>query len=324
MSIQAPSSVILVRQRHFRPNPQTAADNTFQVSEPAVAPADLARRAADEVTAVAEALEAAGVTVHLFDDDDPSRPDSVFPNNWLSTHPGGRVAVFPMFAANRRGERRTDILALLQDRYHVESVTDYSALEDEGLFLEGTGAMVLDHERRVAYVCVSHRADPEALRRFCTDFSYEPVVFEAVDEHGVPIYHTNVMMCVAGRFALVGLDRIRGDAVRRAVAARLEDGGRRVLPLSARQIREFAANAIEVEGRSGPLLVLSQRALRSLTSGQRTAIEESCEVLALPLPTIELAGGSMRCMIAGIHLEPRSPSPVYAGASTSSRVMLSS
>ncbi|MCT1480013.1 citrulline utilization hydrolase CtlX [Microbacterium sp. p3-SID336] len=324
MSMQAPSSVILIRPRRFRPNPETAVDNTFQTIAPTADPDEVARRARDEVTAVADALEAAGVTVHLFDDDDPTRPDSVFPNNWLSTHADGSVAVYPLFAPSRRGERRTDVLDLLRERYDVQRVVDYSSLEDDGLFLEGTGAMVLDHDRRVAYVSLSHRADPEALQRFCGDFGYEPVVFEAVDEHGIAIYHTNVMMCVASRFALVGLDRIRDHARRREVAARLADGGRAVIPLSAPQIRDFAANALEVQGRSGPLLAMSQRAHRSLSSAQLATIEESCQVLSLPLPTVELAGGSMRCMIAGVHLEPRRDAEVYAGVSTSSRTMLSS
>ncbi|MET0780833.1 MAG: citrulline utilization hydrolase CtlX [Microbacterium sp.] len=312
MSVQAPSSVILIRPSRFRPNPETAVDNAFQAPETGVDPAELGRRAYDEVTAVAGALEAEGVTVHLFDDEEHTRPDSVFPNNWLSTHAGGHVALFPMFAASRRGERRTDVVEMLKAGYRVQTVTDYSGLEPDGVFLEGTGAMVLDNEARIAYVARSNRADPVALERFCTDFGYEPIAFDATDEYGVPVYHTNVMMCVATDFVLVGLDLITVEARRREVAERLRGRRRSLIALSHSQVREFAGNAIELEGADGRILALSQRALDSLTDDQRTIIERSCTLLPLSIPTIELAGGSVRCMIAGIHLEERRVAPAWS------------
>lgn len=312
MSVQAPSSVILIRPSRFRPNPETAVDNAFQAQETGTDPDELARSAYDEVTAVAAALEAAGVTVHLFDDAEHTRPDSVFPNNWLSTHAGGHVALFPMFAASRRGERRTDVVEMLKAGYRVQAVTDYSGLEPDGVFLEGTGAMVLDNEARIAYVARSNRADPVALERFCTDFGYEPVAFDATDEHGVPVYHTNVMMCVATDFVLVGLDLITVEARRREVAERLRGRRRSLIALSHAQVREFAGNAIELEGAEGRILVLSQRALDSLHDDQRAVIERSCTLLPLSIPTIELAGGSVRCMIAGIHLDERRVAPAWS------------
>ncbi|XAS68766.1 arginine deiminase-related protein [Micrococcaceae bacterium Sec5.7] len=305
MSVQAPSSVILIRPHRFTPNPATAADNTFQASGNSLDPEVLAAAAHDEVTGLALALETAGITVHLFEDYDQTRPDSVFPNNWLSTHAGGHVATFPMYAPNRRNERRTDILDLLKTRYRVQEVIDYSGLELDDVFLEGTGAMVLDHEGRVAYAARSHRADPVALERFCTNFGYEPMLFDATDASGTAVYHTNVMMSVATEFAMVGLDMIRSQVRRRQIVERLAGGGRAIVDLAHHQIRDFAGNAIELQGTNGRLLALSRRAFGSLTEAQKEVIQRSCTLLPVDVPTIELAGGSVRCMIAGIHLNRR-------------------
>ncbi|KFF59559.1 amidinotransferase [Cryobacterium sp. MLB-32] len=306
MSAQAPGAAVLVRPHHFHPNPQTQADNSFQSAVVSGADASLAARAFDEVTAAAAALEAHGVTVHLFDDDRDVTPDSVFPNNWFSTHAGGHVALYPMYAPNRRSERRTDIVELLKERYRVQDVIDYSGLEQDGIYLEGTGAMVLDHVSRVAYVARSNRADPIALERFCTNFGYEPMAFDAVDEAGAACYHTNVMMCIATDFALISLGMITSPARRQEVAERLAAPGRTVLGLSHAQIRDFVGNAIELRGSVGRVLALSRRALTALTAEQLRVIESSATVVPLDVPTIELAGGSVRCMIAGIHLEARS------------------
>lgn len=311
MSTQAPSSVILVRPHRFTPNPATVADNSFQTPGGALSPEVIASAAYEEVTNLARALDAAGITVHLFEDHEDSRPDSVFPNNWLSTHAGGHVAVFPMYAHNRRGERRTDILDFLKTNYRVQDVIDYSGLELDDVYLEGTGAMVLDHEGRVAYAARSRRADPVALERFCTNFGYEPMVFDATDSFGMPVYHTNVMMCVATEFAMIGLDMIDSPDRRRQVAERLSSGGRTIINLTAEQIHGFAGNAIELHGPDGRILALSSRALSTLTEAQKEEIQRSCTLLPVDVPTIELAGGSVRCMIAGIHLNRR-PSPVNA------------
>ncbi|MEY2873704.1 MAG: hypothetical protein RLZZ373_1075 [Pseudomonadota bacterium] len=296
----------MVRPHRFTPNPETAADNTFQrPSDPAAAQA-VADAACREVTAAAECLEAEGVRVHLFEDHgEHDTPDAVFPNNWFSTHPGGHVALYPMALPSRRRERRTDVIELLKAEYRVQDVIDYSGLEPDGLFLEGTGAMVFDHLARVAYTARSNRADPVALERFCTHFNFEPMVFDTADAAGQPVYHTNVLMCVATAFALVGFD-LMADARRAAqVRARLEESGREVIALSAAQIADFAGNAIELSGHGGRLLALSQRASNSLTDAQKAIIERTARLVPLPVPTVELAGGSVRCMIAGIHLAPR-------------------
>jgi hypothetical protein len=305
VSIQAPSAVVLVRPHHFTPNPLTAGDNVFQSPLGGADSTHVASAAFDEVTRTAEALGDAGIRVHLFDDESPDHPDSVFPNNWMSTHPGGHVAIYPMFAVNRRGERRTDVIDMLKNDYRVQDVIDYSGLELDDVFLEGTGAIVLDHASRVAYVARSHRADPIALERFCTNFGYEPMVFDAADPTGTPIYHTNVMMGVATDFALVGLGLIRSPARRGEIVDRLTAHGRTVIGLTFEQVCDFAGTAIELDSPTGRVLALSRRAAGSLRADQLAVIERSCTILPLDIPTIELAGGSVRCMIAGIHLDPR-------------------
>ncbi len=305
MSIQAPSAVVMVRPHHFMPNPETAADNSFQAVSGAPSEAT-ARQAYEEVSGAASVLKAAGVTVHLFDDDGRyNTPDSVFPNNWFSTHPGGHVAMYPMYNPSRRRERRTDILAFLKQHYRVQDIIDYSGLEHDQLFLEGTGAMVLDHLARVAFTARSNRADPVALERFATHFNYEPMVFDTADAQGKPIYHTNVLMCIATQFALVALDAMVDPGRAAEVRQRLEETGREVLPISQQQVADFAGNAIELSSPQGRVLALSTRAAASLTADQRNVIERSARLLPLNVPTIELAGGSVRCMLAGVHLAPR-------------------
>lgn len=305
-SIQAPASVVMVRPHRFTPNPQTAGDNSFQRPAELAARELTARRAYDEVTEAVARLQAEGVGVHLFEDDGShDTPDSVFPNNWFSTHAGGHIALYPMCSPNRRRERRSDVIELLKARYRVQDVIDYSGLEHDGLYLEGTGAMVFDHLARVAYTARSRRADPLLLERFSTHFNFEPVLFDSADAQGQPIYHTNVLMCVATEFALVGLEAIPDQARAAEIRTRLEESGREVIALSAAQIANFAGNAIELSGRDGRVLALSARAAQCLTPAQRQVVERSARLLPLAVPTIELAGGSVRCMIAGIHLAAR-------------------
>lgn len=305
-SIQAPKSVVMIRPHRFTPNPQTATDNAFQSAAAQDAAQAVAEAAYQEVTAAVGSLEAAGVRVHLFEDlGERDTPDAVFLNNWFSTHAGGHVAIYPMFASNRRGERRSDIIEMLKSEYRVQDVIDYSGMEQDNLFLEGTGAMVLDHVGRVAYTARSKRADPVLLERFSTHFNFEPMLFDTADAAGRPVYHTNVLMCVATEFALVGTSLLTDQKRACQVVARLEESGREVIELSAAQIAEFAGNAIELSGRDGRILALSQRAFASLRAEQIARIERSARLVPLTVPTIEMAGGSVRCMIAGIHLSPR-------------------
>lgn len=303
--LQAPRAVVMIRPQHFVPNPETAADNGFQTRSDESDTAISARALAEFDAAVA-ALRAVGVTVHPFEDDGQrDTPDAVFPNNWFSTHAGGHIALYPMCAPSRRRERRWDIIEYLKTHYRVQDVIDYSGLEMDDLALEGTGAMVLDHLERVAYTVRSNRADPVILERFCTNFNYEPMVFDAADMHGQPVYHTNVLMSVCTDFALICLDMIRDAARRGDIRARLEESGRVVIPLDAAQISAFAGNAFELTGTAGRVLALSTTAAAALSDAQKAQIAQSATLLPLAIPTIEQAGGSVRCMLAGIHLSRR-------------------
>lgn len=305
-SFQAPGAVVMIRPHRFHPNPETAHDNGFQSGAGGRRAADIAAMAYAEAGAAAERLREAGVEVHLFEDHgERDTPDSVFPNNWFSTHGGGHVALYPMYSPNRRRERRGDVIEMLKAQYRVQDVIDYSGLEPDGLFLEGTGAMVLDHVERVAYTARSNRASEVMLERFCTHFNFEPLVFSTAGEGGQPTYHTNVMMCIATQFAMVGFGLITDPARRDQVRRRLAQSGRSVMELSLPQIASFAGNAMELTGKQGRVLALSSRAAESLTREQRRLIEKSARLLPLAVPTIELAGGSVRCMLAGIHLSKR-------------------
>jgi hypothetical protein len=302
---QSANAVVMIRPFRFYPNPETAADNAFQ-REVASAEADTISKAAqDEFDRAVESLREAGVTVHVFADTaSPEKPDAVFPNNWFSTHPDGRVALYPMFSPTRRKERRRDVIDELGKVYRISALIDYSFYEQRGLHLEGTGSLVLDYIKRVAYVSLSKRSDRELVERFCRDFGFEPMLFESVGDDGRPIYHTNVVMCVGSEFALAGLDLIPDPGQREMVRRRLEASGKKVIELDRAQIANFAGNALELRNDSGKLLVLSQRAAEALTVAQRKEIERHARLLPLALPTIELAGGSARCMMAAIHLPP--------------------
>ncbi len=304
--LQAPSAVVMIRPHKFLANPQTAGDNVFQAK--GGSPSErVAKAAREEFDCAVGKLEEKGVTVHVFDDfGEKETPDSVFPNNWFSTHAGGHIAIYPMFTPNRRKERRWDVIEMLKQEYRVQDVIDYSGLEMDDLSLEGTGAMVLDHIGRIAYTVQSNRADPIILERFCTNFNYEPMVFEARDQSGTAVYHTNVLMTVATDFALICLDMIVDPARRKAVALRLAETGRDVIDLTQKQIVEFAGNAIELTANGNNLLAISKRALDSLTSDQKNRISKHAEILPLSITTIETAGGSVRCTMAGIHLSRRS------------------
>lgn len=304
-SPQAPNSVVMIRPHQFAPNTMTAADNSFQSVPDGMPPQEIADAAHKEVTQATQVLRDAGITVHLFEDEHSATPDSVFPNNWFSTHSGGHVAVYPMYSPNRRAERRWDVLEMLKHKYRVQDIIDYSGLEQDALFLEGTGAMVIDHLERVVYAARSKRTSEVLLERFCTHFNFEPVIFDAVDQGGHPIYHTNVLMCIATDFVMVGTETIADPNRRDEVRSRLGRAGRDIIDLSHEQIADFAGNAIELNGANGPALVLSSRALEAMTSDQLRVVESHVALVPIDIPTIELAGGSARCMIAGIHLSKR-------------------
>ena len=306
---QLASSVLMIRPKRFQSNPQTAESNAFQ-TEPDLSPAEQQRAALPEFEQLVSALRDAGIDVIVFDDtSEPHTPDSVFPNNWVSFHADGTVVLYPMEAENRRGERRLDIVERLDTElgFQVRQVLDLSHHEKDGHFLEGTGSMVLDRANRVAYACLSTRTDLEVLGDFAQRMDYEVVAFEAVDRDGVPIYHTNVLMNVGEKFAVICDAAITREDQRAAVLERLESTDHEIIRLDFDQLEAFAGNMLELRAADGaPVMAMSRRAWDSLSEQQRTKLETELRIVAAAINDIEdSAGGSVRCMLAEIHL-PRS------------------
>lgn len=304
---QAAHAVVMIRPHQFTVNPQTAADNHFQASNSELSACTLAKRAYQEVTDAAQKLSEHGIRVHLFEDISKQTPDSVFPNNWFSTHANGSVGIYPMFAENRRLEVNYQLIEQLKPHYHLNEVIDYSGLADQQQFLEGTGVMVFDHVNRIAYAARSMRINEPLFLQFCQAFDYQPHLFNAVDELQQPIYHTNVMMSVTTDLALVCLDYLHDPVERDKLVAQLTATGKTIIELSPEQIAHYAGNVLEVSGRFGRRLAISNTAYQQLTGQQREQIECAVPMTVVNIPTIELAGGSIRCMLAGIHLPEKLP-----------------
>lgn len=306
MESQLASTVLMVRPVRFESNPQTAASNRFQ--EPTDASAGEQQRAARaEFDSLVAALRDNGIDVLVFDDTaEPHTPDSIFPNNWVSFHADGRVVLYPMEAPNRRLERRPDIIGRLVDEhgFTVSEIVDLSGHEADGQFLEGTGSMVLDRSGHVAYACLSSRTHLAPLGDFAQRMDYDVVSFDAVDRDGVPIYHTNVLMSVGEQLALVCDAAIAREEQRAAVLQRLRDSGRDVISLDYGQLEAFAGNMLELRTSGGERLVaMSRQAYDALDDEQRRALRNNGEILAVAIDTIEAsAGGSVRCMLAEVHL----------------------
>ncbi|MFZ9435339.1 MAG: citrulline utilization hydrolase CtlX [Candidatus Limnocylindrus sp.] len=306
---QSPHAVLMINPLGFNPNPETAVDNAFQDAEivDATERAAVAAEARVEVARIAEGLRGLGVEVLLIDDLPGSDvPDSVFPNNWISTHEDGRIVLYPMATPSRRRERRADVVEALRARFLVSDVIDLSAMEQDALYLEGTGALVLDHVNRVAYVARSGRAHTAAALRWCSAMEYDAEIFDTVDAHGAPIYHTNVVLSIGSEFVTAGLENIPDPTERARVLARLTASGREVVALDPAQVAEFAGNGLELVGADGRrIFALSARAAAALRADQRAQIERFAHVFPISIPTIERSGGSVRCTLAGIHLPPR-------------------
>ena len=302
---QCAAAVLMVRPASFGWNPETAASNRFQAPAGGVA-RDASARAVAEFDALAAALSAAGVSVHAFDDRaEPACPDAVFPNNWLSLHADGTVVLYPMLAPNRRRERRLELVLELERRgFRLERLVDLTHHELEGRFLEGTGSVVFDHASRAAYACLSPRTDTAVLGDLCGEIGYEPVTFDACDQLGVSIYHTNVMLSIGGDFALVCAEAV-AEGQRDALLERLAAGGRRVLEIDRGAMSAFSGNVLELRGTAGArVLAASQCAWQALPPPVRAALEACVDrIVSVPVPTIEaLGGGSVRCMLAEVFL----------------------
>jgi len=303
---QAANALLMVRPVRFCYNTETAVDNAF-MKDTSCGYKDPQVEAREEFDNYVSILRARGVEVACFEDTpEQHKPDSIFPNNWISFHEDGTLVLYPMKASNRRIERRADIIEALgkQYNYKITQKIDISDSEANERFLEGTGSIIFDYINRIAYACVSQRTDKDLLDSICAKLNFRVHAFTSVDENGLEIYHTNVMMCLAERFALVCLQSIRNDQEREALVKSLTETGHEVIPLTYEQIRSFAGNALEVCNPEGNrFLIVSKKGYLSLTEEQKMTIEQHSEIVPIPLDTIETnGGGSARCMIADIRL----------------------
>jgi hypothetical protein len=299
----------MIRPVAFRMNEQTAVNNYYQKVLDNLSPETVNTKAQAEFDTFVTKLRAVGVDVIVVDDTlEPNSPDSIFPNNWISFHGNGDVALYPMFAENRRQERREDILDILEDKgFVINEIMDYTSAEEDGYYLEGTGSLLLDRENDKAYCALSPRADEELMIEFCEDFEFTPVIFEAfqtVNNERKLIYHTNVMMCLGETFAVICADSIDDKKERKMVLDSLKGDEKEVVIITEDQVNNFAGNMLEVKGANDRrYLVMSDSAFTSLTKKQIAQLEEHVTILHSSLDTIEACGGgSARCMMAEIFL----------------------
>jgi len=295
----------MIRPVRFSFNAETAVNNTFQSANDD----DAQETALKEFNDLVSILREHEIDVTVIDDTpEPQTPDSIFPNNWISFHGDGRVVLYPMYASNRRLERKPHVLEKLKSKFVITDQIDLTAYEDENVFLEGTGSMVLDRNVKVAYACISPRTHVTVLNDFCLRLEFTPLPFEASDINDFPIYHTNVMMCVADQFVVICLDAIKGDVERKAVVDSIIDSKKELITISFDQMNHFAGNMLQVRNNLGEkFVVMSSQAFRSLDSGQLSKLEKHNAIIHSALDTIERnGGGSARCMIAEIFLPVRS------------------
>lgn len=310
MPKQNTSTLLMVRPVGFRMNEQTAVNNYYQKVLDNLSAEEVNKTAEVEFDRFVKVLRNKGINVVVVDDTvDPDTPDSIFPNNWVSFHADGRVGLYPMYAENRRLERREDVISILQNQHglQVNEIVDFTEFEEHDKFLEGTGSMVLDRHYKIAYAALSQRTDRKAFEHFCSVFDYAGVVFSAnqtVGENRKPIYHTNVMMCVANHFAILCADCIDDPEERDMVVETLKDSGKEIVFISEDQAHRFAGNMLEVLNSEGKNhLVMSTSAYESLTEAQIETIEKYAEIIHSSLDTIEACGGgSARCMMAEVFL----------------------
>lgn len=299
----------MIRPVAFRMNEQTAVNNYYQKVLDGLTPENVNAKAQEEFDTFVQKLKMVGVDVTVVDDTkNPDTPDSIFPNNWISFHENGDVALYPMFAENRRAERREDILDLLEEKgFQMNNIVDYTSAEEDEIFLEGTGSLLLDRANGKAYCALSPRADEELMIEFCEDFDMGPIIFEAfqtVDGERKLIYHTNVMMCLGETFAVICADCIDDKSERKQVLQSLKEDGKEIILITEAQVNNFAGNMLQLKGSDDKsYLVMSKSAHESLTADQIEKIEKHATILSSSLDTIEACGGgSARCMMAEIFL----------------------
>ncbi len=303
--MQTTNTVLMIEPAAFGFNAETAQNNYFQVNSEN---AETQSKALAEFNAFVEKLRSKGIQVITVKDTlEPHTPDSIFPNNWISMHNDGRVVLYPMNAVNRRWERREDILQMLKKNFQVKEIVDLSAPENEGKFLEGTGSMIFDHDNKLAYGSVSLRLDEALFREFCEKFGFKPIIFHSFQTAGgkrLPIYHANVMMCVADQFVVICLDCIDDENERRMVVDAIVNSGKEIVEIKEDQMHQFAGNMLQVSNNEGKkFLVMSQSAYQSLMPNQIQQIKKYSEIIYADLETIETnGGGSARCMLAEVFL----------------------
>jgi len=294
--------ILMVRPYQFYFNQQTASNNFFQSN---INIENANELAIAEFDTMVEKLRAHQILVKVVQDtQNPSTPDSIFPNNWISTHADGTLCLYPMFAENRRAERKLSVIEFLQSNYKIENVLDLTDLEKEGKFLEGTGSMVLDHQNKIAYGCLSERLDKEAFISWCDKMQFKPIAFKAVDDKVQPIYHTNVMMCMGAQFVVICLESIPNKQEKQMLLDSFVQTHKEVIEISQDQLNHFAGNMLQVfDIAEKPYLIMSEQAHSSLNAAQLKSLEKYNPLLPIAIPTIEaLGGGSTRCMMAEIHL----------------------
>ena len=306
---QTTNSIVMIRPVAFRMNEQTAVNNYYQKVIDGLLPATVNAKAQQEFDAFVEKLQAVGIDVTVVEDTlSPDTPDSIFPNNWISFHENGDVVMYPMFAENRRLERREDLFDVLEEKgFVIQDVMDYTSAEEDGFFLEGTGSIVLDRANGKAYCALSPRADEELFIEFCEDYDFAPVIFEAyqtVDGERKLIYHTNVMMCIGDTFAVICADCIDDKKERKMVLDNLKESGKDVILITEDQMNNFAGNMLELRGTDDKrFVIMSAAAHQALNAKQIAELEKHAEILSSSLDTIEACGGgSARCMMAEVFL----------------------
>ncbi len=308
MSEQYTSHLLMVRPASFQFNEETAISNAFQKSLEGLTEADIRDKAVEEFDRYVEILRAHKIDVTVIQDsEEPPKPDAIFPNNWISMHDDGTVYLYPMNTPNRRLERREEIVDVLDEHFVIEDVHDISGSELVNKFLEGTGSIIFDHLHKVAYACISPRTDKDLFIAHCEQLGYEPVYFHSADKNSNLVYHTNVMLTIGDRFAVICLESIHNDDEKNLVREKLESTGHEIIDISEAQMNAFAGNMLQVMNKEGKtFLVMSDSAHKSLTAYQVAQIEKYTTILSVSIPTIEtIGGGSARCMLAEVFLKEK-------------------
>ena len=308
MTYQCTNTVMMVRPHQFGFNPETAENNAFQKNDESLSAKEIQARALKEFDEMVLLLQDHGIQVEVFEDTEvPSKPDALFPNNWISMHANGSIITYPLLSKIRRAERREDIVEKMITKYGFNRRYSLEQYEEKGIFLESTGSMVIDHLAKVVYACLSARTDPSVLDKFCTLMGHDRVVFTGVDKNGQAIYHTNVLMAIGEKLAIICLESISNDNELNEVRTRLESSGKIILEISFAQMAAFAGNMLELTGNGGRnILIMSESAFRSLEPLQIEQIRHYADPIYTPLDTIEkYGGGSARCMLAEIFRPQR-------------------